>query len=145
MRSAEAPIDVPNGADSHCAGFVAKPSVSRRTMLRSGAFASSVVASMPTVLPLTRPHCARRSSIQVKTASWVSIEIDQATRAGNRRMIGPSSRRDRALSEFFNGATVHALNLHSVEWSTNRRAISPQNHNYAAVFPSGHPGILKWL
>src|SRR5690349_14957200 len=37
-------------------------------MLRSAAFASSVVASMPTVLPFTNPASARRCSIQVKTA-----------------------------------------------------------------------------
>jgi hypothetical protein len=34
--------------------------VSRRTMLRSAAFASNVVASMPMLLPLTSPASASR-------------------------------------------------------------------------------------
>jgi hypothetical protein len=44
-------------------------------MLRSAAFASRVVASMPTVLPLTNPASAYRCSIQVNTASCVSRSI----------------------------------------------------------------------
>ena len=46
--------------------------MSRRTMLRSAAFASSVVASIPIVLPLTKPASASRCRIHEKTASCVS-------------------------------------------------------------------------
>jgi len=49
-------------------------------MLRNAAFASSVVASMPTVFPFTRPASARRCSIQVKTASCVSRSIKRRVR-----------------------------------------------------------------
>ena len=44
--------------------------VSRRSILRIAAFASSVVASMPTVFPRTRPATDSRSRTQVNTASW---------------------------------------------------------------------------
>jgi hypothetical protein len=54
-------------------------------MLRRAALASSVVASMPTVFPFTRPASASRCSIQVKTASCVFRSISR--RAGNRRMV----------------------------------------------------------
>jgi len=60
--------------------------VSRRTTLRRAAFASSVVASMPTDVPFTKPASPNRWSIQVKTASCVSRSI-RRRRAGNRRMI----------------------------------------------------------
>ena len=63
--------------------------VSRRTMLRNGGFASSVVASIPTVLPRTRPASARCCSTQVNTASWVSTL---------------SSRRVREIVEWSGGA-----------------------------------------
>jgi hypothetical protein len=49
-------------------------------MLRRAAFASSVVASMRTVLPLTRLASESRRSIQVKTASWVSRSIKRRER-----------------------------------------------------------------
>ena len=48
--------------------------------VRSAAFASSVVASMPTVLPLTRPASASRCSSQVKTDSCVSRSINRRVR-----------------------------------------------------------------
>jgi hypothetical protein len=48
-------------------------------MLRSAAFASSVVASTPTVLPLTKPS-AKRCSSQVNSASWVSMSIKRRVR-----------------------------------------------------------------
>jgi hypothetical protein len=54
--------------------------VSRRTKLRSAALASSVVASMPTVVPWTRPASASRCNIQVKTASCVSRSIKRRVR-----------------------------------------------------------------
>ena len=60
--------------------------VSRRSMLRIAAFASSVVASMPTVFPATRPTSASRSRTHVKTASCVSTSI-QPTRPRQRRVI----------------------------------------------------------
>jgi hypothetical protein len=65
--------------------------MSRRTMLRRAALASSVVASMPTVLPYTKPASARRCSIQVKTASRVSRSITRRV-LGDRRMIRRSVR-----------------------------------------------------
>ena len=49
-------------------------------MLRNAAFASSVVASMPTVLPRTRPASARCCSTQVNTASWVSTLSNRRVR-----------------------------------------------------------------
>jgi hypothetical protein len=49
-------------------------------MLRSAALASSVVASMPTVFPLTKPASASRCSIQAKTASCVSTSIKRRVR-----------------------------------------------------------------
>src|SRR5262249_22159824 len=55
-------------------------------MLRSAAFASNVVASMPTVLPLTRPASASCCSIQVKNG-LVRLEIDQPPSARNRRVV----------------------------------------------------------
>src|SRR5215204_3866135 len=56
-------------------------------MLRSAAFASSLVASMPTVLPLTRPSSGQ--SLQHPGEDrLVRLQINQATRARNRRMIG---------------------------------------------------------
>jgi hypothetical protein len=54
--------------------------VSRRTMLRSAAFAFNVVASMPIVLPLTNPASASRCRIHVNTASWVSMSIKRRVR-----------------------------------------------------------------
>ena len=54
--------------------------VSRRSMLRIAAFASSVVASMPTVFPVTRPASASRSRTHVKTASCVSTSISRRVR-----------------------------------------------------------------
>src|ERR1044071_3774607 len=54
--------------------------LSLRTMLVIAALASSVVASMPTVLPRNRPFCSSRASTKVNTAS--------KTLSGNRcRMI----------------------------------------------------------
>src|SRR6516162_1586286 len=46
-------------------------------MLRSAAFASSVVASTPTVLPLTNPALESRSTTQVNTARCVSMSISR--------------------------------------------------------------------
>ncbi len=54
--------------------------VSRRSLLRIAAFASSVVASMPTVFPRTRPAADSRSRTHVKTASWVSTSIRRRVR-----------------------------------------------------------------
>ena len=45
------------------------------TILRSAAFASSVVASMPTVFPFSKPASATRCNTQVKTAAGVSMSI----------------------------------------------------------------------
>jgi hypothetical protein len=42
--------------------------VSRRTIERMAAFASSVVASMPTVFPFSNPFSASNSSTQRNTA-----------------------------------------------------------------------------
>ena len=46
-------------------------------MLRKAAFASSVVASMPTVCPLTNPASASCCRIHVKTAVCVSRSISR--------------------------------------------------------------------
>ena len=56
------------------------PPESRPTILRNAAFASSVVASMPTVVPRTRPASASRCSTHVKTASCVSRSIRRRVR-----------------------------------------------------------------
>ena len=54
--------------------------MSRRSMLRIAAFASSVVASMPTVLPRTSPASASRSNTHVKTDTCVSTSISRRVR-----------------------------------------------------------------
>ena len=46
-------------------------------MLRSAALASSVVASMPIVLPFNNPLSATRFSTQEKTASCVATSISR--------------------------------------------------------------------
>ena len=55
-------------------------------MVRRAALASSVVASMPTVFPLTDPTSASLCRIPVEHG-LVSFEIDQATCARDRRMV----------------------------------------------------------
>ena len=60
--------------------------MSRRSMLRIAAFASSVVASMPTVLPRTSPASASRSNTHVKTDTCVSTST-QPPRARQRRVV----------------------------------------------------------
>jgi hypothetical protein len=52
----------------------------------SAALASNVVASMPTVLPYDQPG-VRQSLQHPREHGLVRVEIDQATREGNRRMI----------------------------------------------------------
>ena len=54
--------------------------MSRRSMLRIAAFASSVVASTPTVFPRTRPAADSRSRIHVNTAAWVSTSTRRRVR-----------------------------------------------------------------
>ena len=54
--------------------------VSRRTMLRNAAFASSVVASMATLWPWTNPASATRCKTHVKTARCVSRSIKRRVR-----------------------------------------------------------------
>src|SRR3972149_1013656 len=49
-------------------------------MLRIAAFASSVVASMATVLPLSNPASTSRSWTHVNTARWVSRSITRRCR-----------------------------------------------------------------
>ena len=49
-------------------------------MLRNAALASSVVASMPIVLPLTKPAVPRHCRIQVNTARCVSSAISRRVR-----------------------------------------------------------------
>ena len=49
-------------------------------MLRIAAFASSVVASMPTVFPRTSPASTSRSNTHVKTDTWVSTFISRRVR-----------------------------------------------------------------
>lgn len=56
-------------------------------MLRREALASSVVASMPTVLPWTKPASAWRYSIQVTTASWVSASIQAPSTISRMRRV----------------------------------------------------------
>ena len=60
--------------------------VSRRTMLRIAALASSVVASTATVWPFSKPAAARRSCTQVKTARC-ALQRDQPPRPRDRRVI----------------------------------------------------------
>ena len=49
-------------------------------MLRSAAFASSVVASIPIVFPLTSYAVASTCTIHVNTARWVSTAINRRVR-----------------------------------------------------------------
>jgi hypothetical protein len=60
---------------------------SRRTMLRNAALASSVVASMPIVCPLTRS--ARGQHLQdPRKHGAMGVQIDQAAGARDRRVLG---------------------------------------------------------
>ena len=61
-RRAPAPSETPRSSGQS----------SRRTIDRNAAFASSVVASTPTVCPLTSPAVASTPSTQVNTCPWVS-------------------------------------------------------------------------
>jgi hypothetical protein len=54
--------------------------VSRRTMLRKAAFASSVVASIASVFPLTSPAIPRHCNTHVNTNRWVSKSINRRVR-----------------------------------------------------------------
>ena len=84
--------------------------MSRRSMLRIAAFASNVVASMPTVFPRTRPASATRSSTHVNTASCVSTSIRRRVRDSvewsGAASVMSRSRNDRRLSE---SATRHVI------------------------------------
>jgi hypothetical protein len=64
-------------------------------MLRSAAFASSVVASMPTVRPFTKPASARRCSLHVKTAACVSRSISRRVRESSNDRVSwdPTARK----------------------------------------------------
>src|SRR5213594_3965410 len=54
--------------------------VSRRTIVRKAAFASSVVASIPSVCPLSSPFSASTPNTQVNTSRWVSTSINRRVR-----------------------------------------------------------------
>ena len=79
-------------------------------MLRIAAFASSVVASTPTVFPFTKPASASRSRTQVNTATWVSTSIRRRVRDSvewsGAASVTSRSRNDRRLNE---SATRHAI------------------------------------
>ena len=79
-------------------------------MLRIAAFASSVVASMPTVLPRTSPASASRSNTHVKTDTCVSTSISRRVRDNvewsGAASVTSRSRNDRRLSE---SATRHVI------------------------------------
>jgi hypothetical protein len=49
-------------------------------MLRIAAFASSVVASMATVFPLSNPASTSRCCTHVKTARWLSRSMARRVR-----------------------------------------------------------------
>ena len=84
--------------------------VSRRTMLRIAALASSVVASIPIVYPWTRWASARRCNTHVNTAWCVSRSIRRRVRDSVEWSGGAScsakSRNSRMLSE---SAARHAI------------------------------------
>src|SRR4051812_40510768 len=84
--------------------------VSRRTMLRNAALASSVVASMPIVVPLTSPASANCCRTQVKTARWVSRSISRRVReivewSG----VGSCRSRSKKLRTLSESAARHAI------------------------------------
>ena len=99
--------------------------VSRRSMLRIAAFASNVVASLPTVFPRNRPASATRSSTHVKTASCVSSSIRRRVRDSvewsGAASVKSSPRNDRRLGE---SATRHAIPR-----SDDRPSKNPMNSN----------------
>ena len=84
--------------------------MSRRSMLRIAAFASSVVASRPTVFPRTSPASTSRSNTHAKTATCVSTSISRRVRDNvewsGAASVTSRSRNDRRLSE---SATRHAI------------------------------------
>ena len=65
-NSARVGVSIPEASANRRTNASYDSPVSRRSMLRIAAFASSVVASMPTVFPRTRPAAANRSSTHVK-------------------------------------------------------------------------------
>ena len=84
--------------------------MSRRSMLRIAAFASSVVALMPTVFPRTSPASASRSNTHVNMATCVSTSISRRVRDNvewsGAASVTSRSRNDRRLSE---SDTRHAI------------------------------------
>ena len=79
-RSSRRGVSIPEAFASSIKNSSYPCSLSPRTMLRSAAFASSVVASMPIVLPRSRPLAPIRFSTQSKTASWVATSISRRVR-----------------------------------------------------------------
>jgi hypothetical protein len=77
--------------------------VYRRTMLRSAALASSVVASMPDRLPQHHPASASRCNTHVKTARCVPRSISRRVRSrsssGQPSVRAASTKKVRTLSE----------------------------------------------
>ena len=73
-------------------------------MLRNAAFASSVVASIPTVLPRTRPASASCCNTQVNTA-WCasrrsSRRVREIVECSGGDAAGARRRKDRRLGEW---------------------------------------------
>ena len=78
--SARVGVSIPDAFANRRTNASYDSSVSRRAMLRIAAFASSVVASTPTVFPFARPDSANRSSTHVNTATCVSTSIRRRVR-----------------------------------------------------------------
>ena len=96
--------------------------VSRRSTLRIAAVASSVVASMPTVFPQTRPDSDSGSNTHVKTASCASTSTRRRVRDSvewsGAASVDSRSRNDRRLSE---SATRHAIPRSDASDPRNKR------------------------
>ena len=71
-RSSRVGVSIPEARASCASHSSYSVPPARRTIVRSAAFASSVVASTPSVLPRSRPDTCSRSSTKPKTAACAS-------------------------------------------------------------------------
>jgi hypothetical protein len=108
--SARVGVAMPDASASRVSHASYASPVSRRTMLRIAALASSVVASIPIVCPSTRWASASRCNTHVNTAWCVSTSISRRVRDRVEWSGGAScsakSRNCRMLSE---SAARHAM------------------------------------
>src|SRR2546430_7642434 len=114
-------------------------------MLRNAAFASSVVASTPIVLPFTKPAVLRHCNTQVKTARCVSRSIKRRVREMVEWSGGASSRptprKSRKAKESAATPRDAALRIDPFEIANQQQ---PEVHAWRQARPS-HDFRIEWL